>query len=235
MARLQDIQQGTRAIKRVTFPLVNCPSDLVEPSPELQQAREADIASAHATAATYPTHDTIGLRVLLPGEYAAVLERALAFSRDHGDPNPNVDESPIYNLGKQIGIVAASGVDPDCPRNPDGSDRLYGGDTFEAAFKAIETSVHFNRDTLAFLCQHWESWCEHVNPQASHVDYDTIVKEGAKSADFLHLLRAGIVLNCMHSMAAELVILRELKLPSTSPSSKSTKSASKTPKKKARR
>jgi len=230
MGRLDDILQGTRAIKRVRFPLVNVPCELTEPAPELIEARAHDIAAAHRPAETYPTHDTIGLRVLLPGEYATVLERALAFAREHGDENPNVDESPIYNLGKQIATIAMGGVDPDCPRNPDGSDRLYGGASFEAAFQAIQKSPHFTRDTLAFLSQHWETWCEHVNPQASNADYQMIVEEGAKNADFLGLLRPGVLLICMHTMAAELLSLRGRSLPSSSPSKPNSTSGSKKPK-----
>jgi hypothetical protein len=231
MSRLQDIVSGTRAIKRVKFPLVNCPSALTEPATELTEARAADIAAAKSTAETYPTHDTVGMRVLLPGEYATVLELTLAFAKAKGEENPNVDESPIYNLGKQIYVLAASCVDPDCPRNPDGSDRLYFGSGIEDAAEKIQSCVHMTRDTLAYLSEQWEQWCEHCNPQAAKIDFATML-QGSASEDwerFLSSIRPGLLLSFIHTMAAQLWKLLEAKssiisisTPNSKPNAKSS-------------
>jgi hypothetical protein len=231
MGRLSDIIAGTRAIKRVPFPLVNVPSNLTEPAAELTEARAADIAAAKSTAETYPTHDTVGMRVLLPGEYATVLELTLAFAKAKGEEKPNVDESPIYNLGKQIYVLAASCVDPDCPRNPDGSDRLYFGANIQDAAEKIQSCVHMTRDTLTYLSEQWEQWCEHCNPQAARVDFVTML-EGAGGTDherFLQNLRPGILLSFIHALAAQFLSLLQAKSNTSSPSATNTNKNAKKP------
>ena len=212
MGRLQDIVVGTRAIKRVDYPLVNCPSVLTEPAAELQQARAADIAAANATAETYPTHDTVGMRVLLPGEFATVLERTLAFCKARGEEKPDPDTSPIYNLGMQIYTLAAACVDPDSPRKPDGTDNLYFGDSIDDAAAKIQSCEHMTRDTLTYLSQIWEDWCEHCNPQASKVDYWSILEGTAADADFLHFVKPGTLFNFLRISSVALVSLPEAKL-----------------------
>ena len=214
MARLQDLIHGTRAIKRIGFPLVNVPSPLAEQAAELKTARSADIAAAKATAETYPTHAEVGMRVLLPGEFAVVLELALAFAKARGEDKPDPDTSPIYNLGMQIYTLAAATVDPDEPRNADGSDRLFFGANVEAAAKNIQSCEHLTRDVLSYLAQQWELWSDQCNPQVSKIGESgvlAIAEKAVADADFLALLRPGLLFSCFRTLAAEVVSLRQSK------------------------
>ena len=228
MGRLDDILKGKRAVKRTRYPLVNVPSALTTPSEELTEARRADIAAAHATAETYPTHHELGLIVLLPGEYATVLERALAFAKERGEDKPDPDTSPLYNLGMQIYTIASASVDPDDPFKPNGEPNYYAGSSVEEAAKNIQECPHFSRDTLAFLSQQHERWCEHVNPQASKVDYLDVIEGAAKSEDFLEHIRPGIVFSCFHFLAERYLNSPEAKSLGIGPSTESTPDESKT-------
>jgi hypothetical protein len=186
VGRLKDMKAGTRAVKRVPFPLVNVPCSLLPDIPELaeQRARDAKDAALPGDAPGEVPAPEIGLRVLLPEEQAIVYEKALAFARKRGcEKADNTD--PNYNLGLSVYALALSAVDPDAdPRSPA---PFFGepGDV-ESAAQAILTTPHLTRDGIIYLAEAQELWQSMCSPQAVRIGAQRmweLVGEVAASSD----------------------------------------------------
>jgi hypothetical protein len=166
--KLRDLMRGTRAVHALELPLVNVPNPGAEESPELTEARARDASAFGTTVDQMPTTARVGLRVLLPGETAEVYSAARQFAIDKGNPTPTEDD-PNYNLGVQVQTLARAAIDPDSdPAKP----KLWAGDgdTVESAVADLLDNPHVNRDSLTFLCDHWEWWCDRVNPQIKNLN-----------------------------------------------------------------
>lgn len=166
MARLKDFQAGTRAVKRVAFPLVNVPCSLLPDIPELAEQRAKDAASPGGAGNQAPVPE-IGLRVLLPEEQAIAYEKALAFARKRGSDKADTSD-PNYNLGLSTYMLALSAVDPDSdPRDPV---PFFGekGDV-ESAAQAILSTPHLTRDGIIYLAEAQELWQSMCSPQAVRI------------------------------------------------------------------
>lgn len=183
MARLKDFQAGTRAIKRVLFPLVNVPCSLLPDIPELAEQRAKDAALPGSAPGEVPAPE-IGLRVLLPEEQSLVYDKALAFSKARGgDKADNTD--PNYNLGVSVYTLALAGVDPDSdPRNPH---PFFGErDDVESGARAILSTPHLTRDGIIYLAEAQELWQSMCSPQALRIGAQRmweLVGEVAASSD----------------------------------------------------
>ncbi len=206
MARFSEIQQGTRAIKVIDLPLANVPHGLQAGTPE--QAREREL---NPTA--YPTVK-VGVRALLPLERELVLELAAARTKDKGGEVSSAN--PIYNHALAIYTVAASYVDPDTPPGKDA--QLYFGDTIEQAAQVLRTSKHMTDDIVFYLRQRQEMWQDEINPQALTLGADKMfdaTRQAVESDDFLSLMRPGLLVSFTRTLAAQLLILLQDRLAST--------------------
>ncbi len=188
--KLQDVVAGTRAIKRVRMPLINCPGELQVDQPELKEQRKADQGE---TTAGQP-YVEVGLRAMTGEEYADVLSRAHSFSLSRGIEKPD-ETSPIYNLGVAVYTCAVACVDPDSdPRKPQ---RFFGTGTVESAADELLKSPHVGRDVITYLHEQQEAWQDQVNPQALKLDLVQMWKLVGEVAD-----SAGPLLNMRPGMRA---------------------------------
>lgn len=90
MAKFSQIAKGTRALKQVTFPLLDG-----------------------------ETQATCSLRPLLGSDDAIVLDEARAFAISHKVADPK-DGNPLYEFGKAIAVCLHACVDSESdPKNPD--------------------------------------------------------------------------------------------------------------------
>jgi hypothetical protein len=186
MSRFSDMQKGTRAIKRVTCPVVNVSID----------------AKMDPTEA--PSQFECGVRVLSVQEQEDVYEKALARTkRLGGEEGP---ESNLYNLSLQLYTIAAAYVDPD---SDPGAAKLYFGDTIEQAAEAVLKSELLSRDSLAYLAEVQELWQDQCNPQTapSKAEMLRCIEETAKNATFPLSLRPGARLTLQHTTAVLLMSL----------------------------
>lgn len=194
--KLRDLMRGTRAIHVVEIPLVNVPNPGAEESPELAEARKRDAQIFGTTAEQMPTKAKVGLRVLLPGQWADVQTAAREFAIERGNPNPTEDD-PNYNLGTQINTLCRACVDADSdPLNPD---------LFEPDPKEWLDNPNLTRDTLTYLCEEWEWWNDRVNPQIKNFsDHEMLAFVGqlVVNPDIFLSLRAGVQRSLVAFMAA---------------------------------
>lgn len=196
-SQFTNILKGTRAIKRVTCPVVNVSANATADSPEA------------------PLQFECGVRVLTGAEHEDVYAKALARTKRLGGEDR--DDSHLYNLSLQVYTIASAYVDPDSdPESP----KLYFGDNIEDAAEKILKSELLSRDTLAYLAEVQESWQEQCNPQTapSRDEMLRCIEEGAKDASFFLLLRPGARQICMLTMAQMLVDLLKDKSSASSPS-----------------
>jgi hypothetical protein len=163
VARLKDFKAGTRAIKRVAFPLVNVPCSLLPDIPELAEQRAKDGVD-NSDSSPVPE---IGLRVLLPEEQATAYDKALAFAKKHGSDKADTSD-PNYNLGLSVYMLALSAVDPDS--NAADPIPFFGekGDV-ESAALAILSTPHLTRDGIIYLAEAQELWQSMCSPQANKI------------------------------------------------------------------
>lgn len=210
MARLKDFTAGTRAVKRVRFPLVNVPCSLLPDIPELAEQRAKDASSSPSDAPGKVPEPEIGLRVLLPEEQALAYEKALAFAKRRGSDKADTQD-PNYNLGLSVYTLALAAVDPDSdPRNPV---PFFGepGDV-ESAAHAILSTPHLTRDGIIYLAEAQELWQSMCSPQALRIGAHKMwemVGEVAASNDvspFL-LLQPAMRWSFVRFMAIQLVSL----------------------------
>jgi hypothetical protein len=221
--KLRDLMRGTRAIHVVEIPLVNVPNSGAEESPELVEARKRDAQIFGTTIEQMPTKAKVGLRVLLPGQWADVQTAARQFAIDRGNPSPTEDD-PNYNLGTQINTLCRACVDVDSdPSNPE----LY-----EPKPEEWLTNPNLTRDSLTYLCEEWEWWNDRVNPQIKNFnDYESFAFIGQLVGDpdrFL-LLRPGVQRALVHFMAVQLWSLLTPKSPSSGGSDENTSNGPKAP------
>lgn len=189
--KLKDIMGGTRAIKRVSLPLVNVPCSLLPDIPELAEQRAKDAqTAASAGAPEVPAAVEVGLRVLTGDEFLSVYEKARKMAEARG--STRADESdPVYNMAESVYICALACVDPDSdPHNPE---PFFGqkGDV-ESGVKEILASIHIGRDGLIFLAEQQEHWQDVCNPQGLKMSPErmfTLVGEVAASDDAAPFLR----------------------------------------------
>jgi len=207
MARFNEISKGTRAIKRVTCPIVNA------------QARAND-ASAQATADTSdaPPHFECGVRVLRVDEIEEVYQKALARTKRLGGEES--DTSALYNLSLQLYTIAAAYVDPD---SDPAAAKLYFGETVDDAVENILKSELLSRDTLAYLAEVQEKHQDSCNPQSDpkREEMWRCIEEGAKNADFFLWLRPSTRIFCLHTMANMLLNSQSPKSSDSLPSGSS--------------
>lgn len=157
---------GTRAVKRVAFPLVNVPCSLLPDIPELAEQRAKDAALPGSAPGEVPVPE-IGLRVLLPEEQAIAYEKALVFAKKRGSDKADTSD-PNYNLGLSVYMLALSAVDPDSdPRTP----VAFFGETgdVESGALAILSTPHLTRDGILYLAEAQELWQSMCSPQAVRI------------------------------------------------------------------
>jgi hypothetical protein len=178
--KFKDVAKGTRAIKRVTCPLVNVPCALLPDVPELAEQRARDRKkNEQGGAATTPTTSVdVGLRVLTGTEVLDILDRAAqkAIAR-----NQKPDESsPIYQLAVSVYTLAASCVvadsDPEKPIPFFGDSDVPGAgvENWESAYEEILASPHLGRDGILFLTDQQEAWQDICNPQALKIGHERL-------------------------------------------------------------
>lgn len=216
MGKFSDIERiaaGSRAIKRVTLPLVNVPCSLLPDIPELSEQRTKDAAAlASQGAPVVPGSIEVGLRVLTGDEFLLTEKLARKMAEANGCKSFEESDS-IFNLAKSLYTIAVSCVDPDSdPANPDPYFADRGSTpaaTAESCVQAILSSVHIGRDGIVFLAEQQEYWQDLCNPAALKMSPERLwdlVGEVAASADarpFL-LLRPGMRWSFARSMAVQL-------------------------------
>ena len=196
--KLKDIQQGTRAIRIVSLPLVNVRCELLPDLPELAEQRAKDATDRGADVSAKQPEVKVGLRVLLGDEYATILERAVAFATARGSKDPRPGDA-LYDYGEIIHRVALAAVDPDSdPKAPE---------PFFASVEEILTSPHLGRDGIMLLAEQQETWQDLCSPQALSLNpgemLDLIGKAAAASTpDFFERLRPGMRWILLRTMAA---------------------------------
>lgn len=177
--RFKDVASGSRAIKRVTCPLVNVPCHLLPDIPELAEQRARDAKKAELAGSAPPAASGsifVGLRVLTGGEILEIYDKAaqVAVSRQH---KPD-DSSPIYNLAVGVYTLAAACVAPDSdPARPvpffgDSSEPGAGVENWQSAYDEIMASPHLGRDGILYLVEQQEAWQDVCNPQALKIGAD---------------------------------------------------------------
>jgi hypothetical protein len=210
--RHRDIQQGTRAIKRVAFPLVNVPSAMLpDDVPELaeQRARDQAAASPGQALPEVPVPE-VGLRVLTGTELKIIAAKAREFSGQ--TPDKVNEEDPLYALGKSAYTLALACVDPNSdPVNPT---PFFGepGDV-DGAAREILDSVNLGRDGITYLAEAHELWQDLCNPQALRITgqrMSEVIGQIAADPDFRSFLalRPGMRWLLLRTMAALLVNLQ---------------------------
>jgi hypothetical protein len=212
LRNLRDIMVAHRAIKRVALPLVNRPSALTEPMPEVVAQRSSDDAEAAASGLQNPSQVDVGIRVLTGLEWATVYEKAGEFARERKVPDEQLnDRNPIYNLGCSVYTCVLACVDPDsAAADPD---PFFGerGDLESAALELL-SSPHIGRDGIQFLTEAQQVWQDRCSPTALRLPPDQLLKQVAELASesdevssqaFLGM-RPGMQWLCMRFMATQL-------------------------------
>lgn len=180
--RFKDVAQGSRAIKRVTCPLVNVPCYLLPDVPELAEQRARDAKKAELAGSAPPPAPgsiEVGLRVLSGGEILEIYDKAaqVAVGRNH---KPD-ESSPIYNLAVGVFTLAASCVCPDSdPADPiaffggKGDEQPRSSDiaNWQSAYDEIMASPHLGRDGILYLVEQQEVWQDICNPSALKIGAD---------------------------------------------------------------
>lgn len=159
--QLRDILKGHRAIQRIPLPLVNRPSPLAAPVPELDAQRAAD---------GEPNQVDVGIRVLTGLEWATVYEKAGEFARARKVPDDQLnDRNPIYNLGCSVYTCVLACVDPDSDvRDPD---PIFGERSdLESAALELLSSPHIGIDGINYLVAAQQLWQDRCSPTALRVE-----------------------------------------------------------------
>jgi len=199
--KLRDVAKGTRAVRRVTLPLVNVPCDLLPDLPELAEQRARDREAWKAERSDQQPPDAsveVGLRVLNGDETVDVLERAREFAQARGSKDPKSGD-PLYDFGEMVHRVVIAAVDPDSdPRNPE---------PFFASAEELLGSPHIGRDGIILLAEQQETWQDACSPQANNVTPGQLIEmigriATAETSDFFEQLRPGMRWICMRTLAA---------------------------------
>jgi hypothetical protein len=188
--------KGTRAIKRVTCPVVNVSAEAKADSTEVLPSFEC------------------GTRVLSVSEQEDVYAKALERTKRLGGEER--EDSALYNLSLQLYTIAASYVDPDSdPAHP----VLYFGDTVEKSAENILKSELLSRDSMAFLAECHEVWQDMCNPQRSpkREEMHQYIQEVANDASAFLRMQPAARLTFAHSLCVLALSLQTDKLPDSSP------------------
>jgi hypothetical protein len=216
MARVDEIEQGTRAVKVIELPLANVPHGIQSGTPEQQRERELRPNA-------YKKRE-VGIRALLPCEREKILE--LASARAIAKGGKAEEGNPLFNHALALYTVAGSYVVPDAPAGTDPD--LYFGDTIEKAAEKLRSWVHMTDDIVLYLRQCQEEWQTQISPQALSIGENElfdVTKKAAEDESFLAFMRPGMLAHFAHILAAQLLLLLDSKLSDTSTSSVSTTSA----------
>jgi hypothetical protein len=215
--KAKNVVQGTRAITRVTLPLVNSPGPLLVDQPELAEQRARD---GHPERIEI----VVGMRAITPLEQCEILVGANGYAEQHGVPlEQRNDLNPIYSLGYNLHLLAIACVDPDGDaKDPEPFFGARGN--VQSAVEVMLRSPHLTRDSITFLAAHQEAWQDKVSPQAKTIPSDQlweVMGEMAASTDlgpFLNM-RPGMHLQLLRFSVSQLLSLLAQNKPSDSSSS----------------
>lgn len=211
--KLSDLQKGSRAVRRVRFPLANMRAPFLPDLPELVEQRKIDrerfearqAAEGKAAPSVAPDAEVwVGLRVLTGAENSEVLQHAQSYAKERG-VDPWDEDHPICTLAKMVYTLLLACVDPD-----DQSDER--APFFDDAEQILD-SHHLGRDGIVWLYEAQELWQEQTSPlcplEIEPEAYFALMLQIAQeeSPDPFVRMRAGLRWTFTRSMACQLVSL----------------------------
>lgn len=183
------LTSGTRALKVIELPLASQPHGIQPDTPEQAEARSETVKVM------------VGLRALTPEERGDILSASFARASSRGATG-EIEKSAVYNQALAVYTVAMACVDPDADRC---KPILFFGDGLESAADTIRKSPLMTDDIVLYLRERQEAWQDEINPQALTVRdnelYDS-AKRAVEDADFLWLMRPGLLVSFARTMAA---------------------------------
>jgi len=233
--KLSELEKGSRAVRRVRFPLANMRAPFLPDLPELAAQRKVDrerfdaqrseAAEGEAAPSVAPDSEVwVGLRVLTGAENSEVLQNAQTYAKARGVDPWNEDHA-ICTLAKMVFTLLLACVDPD--------DKSDDPPPFFDDADQILNSHHLGRDGIVWLYEAQELWQEQTSPlcplEIEPEAYFALMLQIAKedNPDPFVRMRAGLRWTFARSMAVQLLHLLTLKSGSGLQAGSNTTSAPK--------